>query len=137
MLDMILIFVIIFAFMFEFINGFHDTANAIATSVYTKALTPGRAILLAAVMNFIGALVSERVASTISKNLVSVQLAQYVILAALPHFAVFPFYKVIEIHRKHIRIGCVERFRGDRVKYPDLYPVSGCEDKTVFGKNPA
>jgi inorganic phosphate transporter, PiT family len=83
MLDIILIFVIVFAFLFEFINGFHDTANAIATSVYTKALTPGRAILLAAVMNFVGALVSERVASTISKNLVSVQLAQYVILAAL------------------------------------------------------
>ena len=83
MLETILIFVIVFAFLFEFINGFHDTANAIATSVYTKALTPGRAIMLAAVMNFIGALVSERVASTISKNLVSVQLAQYVILAAL------------------------------------------------------
>ncbi len=83
MLDIILIFVIVFAFLFEFINGFHDTANAIATSVYTKALTPGRAIMLAAVMNFVGALVSERVAGTISKGLVSVHLEQYVILAAL------------------------------------------------------
>ena len=83
MLDLILIFVIAFGFLFEFINGFHDTANAIATSVYTKALTPRRAIMLAAAMNFLGALVSERVASTISKNLVSVHLEQYVILAAL------------------------------------------------------
>ena len=83
MLNLILILVVLFAFLFEFINGFHDTANAIATSVYTKALTPARAIMLAAVMNFVGALVSERVASTISKNLVNVQLAQYVILAAL------------------------------------------------------
>lgn len=83
MLNIILFFVIVFAFLFEFINGFNDTANAIATSVYTKALTPGRAIFMAAVMNFVGALVSERVAGTISKSLVSVPLEQYVILAAL------------------------------------------------------
>lgn len=79
----ILIAVIAAALIFEFINGFHDTANAIATSVYTRALTARQAILLAAVMNFIGALVSEKVAMTISKGLVGVPLEQYVILAAL------------------------------------------------------
>ena len=83
MLSTILILVIAFALVFEFINGFHDTANAIATAVYTKALTPGRAIALAAVMNLVGAMASEKVASTISKGLVDVQLEQYVILAAL------------------------------------------------------
>ncbi len=83
MFSSVLLSVVLFAFLFEFINGFNDTANAIATSVYTKALTPGRAILLAAVMNFAGALVSERVAGTISKSLVNVPLEQYVILAAL------------------------------------------------------
>jgi len=83
MLNSIMIFVVLFAFVFEFINGFNDTANAIATSVYTKALTPGRAIMLAAIMNFLGALVSERVATTIAKSLVNVPLEQYVILAAL------------------------------------------------------
>lgn len=83
MLSVILIFVIIAALVFEFINGFHDTANAIATSVYTRALTAKNAILLAAVMNFAGALVSEKVALTISKGLVDVKLEQYVILAAL------------------------------------------------------
>jgi inorganic phosphate transporter, PiT family len=83
MFNSVLLCVVLFAFLFEFINGFNDTANAIATSVYTKALTPGRAILLAAVMNFAGALVSERVAGTISKSLVNVPLEQYVILAAL------------------------------------------------------
>ncbi|MGI6722250.1 MAG: hypothetical protein ACOX4I_06865 [Anaerovoracaceae bacterium] len=46
MLSSILILVIAIALGFEFINGFHDTANAIATSVYTKALTAGKAILL-------------------------------------------------------------------------------------------
>lgn len=83
MLSTILILVIAFALVFEFINGFHDTANAIATAVYTKALAPQRAIALAAAMNLIGALASEKVASTISKGLIDVQVEQYVILAAL------------------------------------------------------
>lgn len=83
MLSTVLIFVIIAALIFEFINGFHDTANAIATSVYTKALSAKNAIILAAIMNFAGALVSEKVAMTISKGLVDVKLEQYVILAAL------------------------------------------------------
>jgi len=83
MLSSIVILVVLFALVFEFINGFHDTANAIATAVYTKALTPRRAIALAAVMNLAGAMVSEKVAGTISKGLVDVALEQYVILAAL------------------------------------------------------
>ncbi|MCI2061168.1 MAG: inorganic phosphate transporter [Eubacteriaceae bacterium] len=83
MLSGIMIGVISVAFLFNFISGFHDTANAIATAVYTKALTPDKAILLAAVMNLIGAMVSEKVAMTISNGLVSVALAQHVILAAL------------------------------------------------------
>ena len=83
MLSLILICVIAFALLFEFINGFHDTANAIATSVYTHALKPRQAIALAAVMNFIGALVSEKVALTISRGLVNTELELYVIMAAL------------------------------------------------------
>ena len=79
----ILIAVTAVALFFNFINGFHDTANAIATSVYTKALSPNFAILLAAVMNFIGTLVSEKVAMTISSGIVDVNLAQYVIMGAL------------------------------------------------------
>ena len=71
------------AFVFEFINGFHDTANAIATTVYTRALPVRVAILMSATMNFIGALMSESVALTISKGLVDVQLDLYVIFAAL------------------------------------------------------
>lgn len=83
MLSGILICVIIFALAFEFINGFHDTANAIATSVYTRAMTPKRAIALAAVMNLIGAMVSEKVALTITSGLVDIVLPQFVILATL------------------------------------------------------
>lgn len=83
MLSGILICVIVFALIFEFINGFHDTANAIATSVYTRALTPKKAIALAAAMNLVGAMVSEKVALTISSGLVNITLEQYVILGAL------------------------------------------------------
>lgn len=57
--------VIILALAFDFINGFHDTANAIATSVSTRALKPRTAILMAAVMNFLGAIMFTGVAKTI------------------------------------------------------------------------
>ncbi|MDR2458248.1 MAG: inorganic phosphate transporter [Clostridiales Family XIII bacterium] len=80
----ILIFaIVIVALIFEFINGFHDTANAIATSVYTKVLSVGKAILLAAGMNFIGALISGGVAETVTHGLVNFNPETYVILAAL------------------------------------------------------
>lgn len=79
----ILIAVIVLALSFDFINGFHDTANSIATSVSTRVLTPRQAILMAAVLNFAGALMSEKVAKTISKGLVHGSLEEYVIIAAL------------------------------------------------------
>ena len=79
----ILILVVACALAFEFINGFHDTANSIATTVYTRALPVAGAIALAACMNFLGAFVSEGVAQTISKGLVSIVIDDYVILAAL------------------------------------------------------
>ena len=102
--------VIIFALVFEFINGFHDTANAIATSVYTKALTPKKAIALAAVMNFLGALVSEKVAMTISKGLINIELEQYVILAALIGAIIwnlFTWWKGIPSSSSHALIGAL------------------------------
>ena len=62
--------IVIFSLVFDFINGFHDTANAVATAVSTRALTPRSAILLAAIMNFIGALTFTGVAGTITKDIV-------------------------------------------------------------------
>ena len=59
-----------FALIFEFINGFHDTANSIATVVATKVLSPGQAVILAAVTNLVGAFVGTAVAKTISSGLV-------------------------------------------------------------------
>jgi inorganic phosphate transporter, PiT family len=78
--------IVIFALAFDFINGFHDTANAIATSVSTKALKPRHAILLAAIMNFVGAMTFTGVAKTITKDIVdpfTLQNGSLVILAAL------------------------------------------------------
>lgn len=81
-----LIVVIVIALGFDFINGFHDTANSIATSVSTRVLTPRQAIIMAAVLNFTGALLSTGVAETIATGIVNTSgsnLEQYVILAAL------------------------------------------------------
>jgi len=66
----LLILIIILALGFDFINGFHDTANAIATAVSTKALTLKRAIIMAAFMNFMGAILFTGVAQTIAKDLI-------------------------------------------------------------------
>ena len=82
----ITILIVIGALIFDFINGFHDTANTIATSVSTKALKPRHAILLAAVMNFLGALTFTGVAKTITKDIVdpfTLHNGSLVILAAL------------------------------------------------------
>ncbi|MCX7710820.1 MAG: inorganic phosphate transporter [Clostridia bacterium] len=78
-----LVAVVVLALTFDFINGFHDTANSIATSVSTRVLTPRAAIIMAASLNFLGALMSEKVAKTISKGLVQGSVEQYVIVGTL------------------------------------------------------
>ncbi|MDP4092214.1 MAG: inorganic phosphate transporter [Bacillota bacterium] len=82
-LSIVLIAVIFCSLVFDFINGFHDTANSIATSVSTRVLTPRQAIIMSAVLNFVGALMSDKVAKTISKGLVHGTLEQYVIISAV------------------------------------------------------
>jgi phosphate/sulfate permease len=80
-----IIFLVIFiALTFEYINGFHDTANSIATVVGTKVLTPRQAIVLAATTNLIGALAGHAVAKTVSSGLVDSQfISPLVIVCAL------------------------------------------------------
>ncbi|SFB88262.1 inorganic phosphate transporter, PiT family [Nocardioides terrae] len=65
----IVITVVVVALAFDYTNGFHDAANAIATSVSTRALTPRIALTLAAVMNFVGALLGQKVAHTVADTL--------------------------------------------------------------------
>ena len=66
----ITVLVVVFALAFDFINGFHDTANAIATSVSTRALPPRVAVLMAAIMNFVGAITFVGVAKAIASDIV-------------------------------------------------------------------
>lgn len=66
----LIILVVVLALVFDFINGFHDTANAIATCVSTRAIRPGLAIVGTAVLNFIGAMISTGVAKTIGGDIV-------------------------------------------------------------------
>lgn len=63
--------VVLLAVAFDYINGFHDTANAIATSVSTRAIAPKTAIMMAATLNFLGAMVSTGVAKTIGGDIVT------------------------------------------------------------------
>lgn len=69
-LSLLLVLVVVCALAFDYINGFHDTANAIATVVSTRVLSPRKAIIMAACLNFIGALVSTQVAITVASGLV-------------------------------------------------------------------
>ena len=78
-----IIIVIVLALVFDFINGFHDTANAIATSVSTRAISPSRAIIMAAFLNFLGAMISTGVAKTIGGDIVVGHIEQPIIIASL------------------------------------------------------
>ena len=68
--DIILVIVVGTALAFDFTNGFHDTANAVATSISTKAMSPRAAVALAAILNFVGAFISLEVAATVAKGIV-------------------------------------------------------------------
>jgi inorganic phosphate transporter, PiT family len=72
--DVLLVAVVVTALAFDFTNGFHDTANAMATSIATRALTPRKAVLLAGTLNFIGAFISIKVATTIAEDIVDSHL---------------------------------------------------------------
>lgn len=83
-MDTVLVAVVIVALLFDFTNGFHDTANAIATTVSTKALSPRLAVLGAAILNFLGAFVSIKVAATVANGIVVPEaITLHIILAGL------------------------------------------------------
>src|SRR2546421_996557 len=79
-----LMLIVAIGLIFDFINGFHDTANAIATSVATRVLKPGTAVLMAGVLNVLGALTGTAVATTIGKGIVPPTVtSQLLVIAAL------------------------------------------------------
>ena len=80
----IVITVVLLGLVFEFVNGFHDAANAIATVVATRVLTPLQALLMAGTLNLAGALAGTAVAATVAKGIVdSTRVTQDLVLAAL------------------------------------------------------
>ena len=79
--DIVLVIVVVTALAFDFTNGFHDTANVVATSISTRAMPPKVAVGYAAVLNFVGAFISLEVAATVANDVVSVQANSVGLLA--------------------------------------------------------
>jgi inorganic phosphate transporter, PiT family len=80
--DVVLALVVVTALCFDFTNGFHDTGNAMATSIATKALGPRTAVALSGVLNLVGAFLSLAVAATIASGLVETKLVTLTVVAA-------------------------------------------------------
>src|SRR5437764_15330963 len=82
--DVLLVLVVVVARSFDFTDGFHDTANAVATSISTRALSPRVAVAIASVANLVGAFVTTAVAKTVGKGIIDTGLANSkTVLAAL------------------------------------------------------
>jgi inorganic phosphate transporter, PiT family len=80
--DIILVIVVGTALAFDFTNGFHDTANAVATSISTRALAPRTAVTLASILNFVGAFISLKVAATVASGIVDADLVTTTVIFA-------------------------------------------------------
>lgn len=106
---LLLIVVVILTLVFDYINGFHDAANAIATVVSTKAMTPTVAVIYGGVLNLIGALIGTEVAATIGKGLVNAQtITIYTILCTVIAAIVWnlmTWYKGLPTSSSHAIIG--------------------------------
>lgn len=105
----VVVLVVILGLSFDYVNGFHDTANAIATSVSTKALSPRNAIMVAASLNFLGALSGTAVAATIGKSIVAPENVTGLVLcsalAAAIFWNLFTWYFGIPSSSSHALIG--------------------------------
>lgn len=106
---LLLVLVVVLALIFDFVNGFHDAANAIATVVATRALTARNAVIMGAVLNFIGALLGTEVAATIGKGLVDQTLVTMpIVICALIGaitWNLFTWYKGLPSSSSHALIG--------------------------------
>lgn len=116
--------VVVLALAFDFINGFHDTANAIATSVSTRVLSPRQAIIMAAGLNFFGAFLSAEVAKTIGSDIITPSsITQVVVLAALLGAIIWnlvTWYFGIPSSSSHALIGGL---LGSAIVYKDSFDI--------------
>ena len=108
-MSLLLVSVVVVALFFDFTNGFHDSANAIGTSISTRAMRPGPALLLAAVLNFVGALLSTSIAATIAKgivdpNVVTLPIVLAGLIAAIT-WNLYTWYRGIPSSSSHCLVG--------------------------------
>jgi PiT family inorganic phosphate transporter len=80
--DLLLVIVVAVALAFDYTNGFHDTANVVATSISTRALPPRAAVAVAALLNFVGAFISLQVAATVANDVVNPEAVTTTIIFA-------------------------------------------------------
>ncbi|HLP43080.1 MAG TPA: inorganic phosphate transporter, partial [Fibrobacteria bacterium] len=122
---LILVGLIILALAFDYINGMHDSANAIATVVSTRVLSPRTAILIAATLNFVGAFLSTAVAKTIGKGIVDPALVNNSLVAAALIGAIFwnmlTWYYGIPSSSSHALIGGIVGAVLAQYGYDDLH----------------
>lgn len=106
---LLLVVVVILTLVFDYINGFHDSANAIATVVSTKALSPATAVIFAGLFNLVGALIGTEVAATIGKGLVVADtITIYTILCTVTAAIIWnliTWYKGLPTSSSHAIIG--------------------------------
>lgn len=99
------------ALAFDFVNGFHDTANAVATVIYTKALRPRVAIVMSGILNFAGAMiVGTAVAVVITKIIAASAVSLHVVIAVLVGsliWNVLTWYKALPVSSSHCLIGAL------------------------------
>jgi PiT family inorganic phosphate transporter len=132
--DIVLWIVVGTALAFDFTNGFHDTANAVATSISTRALSPRLAVAMAAVLNFVGAFISLAVAATIATGIVNADLVtEPVVFAGLVGAIVWnlaTWYWGLPSSSSHALIGGVVG-AAFVAEGPDAVYGSGLVDKVI------
>ena len=131
----LLVFVIITALVFEYINGFHDSANAIATVVSTKVLTARTAVIYAGVLNMIGAFFGTHVASTVGQGIIATgSVTQGVILCALLSAIIWnliTWYYGIPSSSSHALIGGLMGAGISKAGY-DVVQIGGVTQKVLL-----
>jgi len=129
--------IVIIALIFDYINGFHDAANAIATVVSTKVLSPRVAVIYGAILNMIGALLGTKVAETVGQGLVDTQsVTSEVLLAALLSAIIWnllTWYKGLPSSSSHALMGSLmgatasaagsESLHWDKITYKVIIPM--------------
>lgn len=129
--------IVIIALIFDYINGFHDAANAIATVVSTKVLSPRLAVTYGAILNIIGALLGTKVAATVGQGLVDAQaVTSEVLLAALLSAIIWnllTWYKGLPSSSSHALMGSLmgatafaagsESLHWDKITYKVIIPM--------------